>query len=146
MAYYRTATLHPLGQLRQELDRILNDFTRGGRATNTPDSFPAVNMWESGSDLFVEAELPGLKQEDLEVFVSGNELTIKGNRKESEPAEGSVHRRERGTGAFNRNVRLPVEVDSTKVEANLRNGVLGIKLPKAEAAKPRKIKVQLAHN
>ncbi len=98
-------------------------------------------MWEYGDHLYAEAELPGLKSEDLDVSVVGGDLTIRGHRG-SEPQEGtSYHRRERGTGEFTRVLRLPIEVDADKVEATLTNGVLLVKLPKAESAKPKKIKV-----
>jgi HSP20 family protein len=81
--------------------------------------------------------------EELEVYVQGGELTIKGERK-SAGSEGAVyHRQERGLGAFARVLRLPMEVKAEAVKAALKNGVLTITLPKAEAAKPRKIEVQV---
>lgn len=103
--------------------------------------FPALNVWEQGDELYAEAEIPGLKGEDLDITVVGNELTIKGQRQEA-PIDGSVfHRRERGAGAFTRVVRLPAEIDASKVQATLHDGVLTLKLPKAESAKARKIQV-----
>lgn len=148
MAVYRTPGGHPLGQLRHEFDRIFSDLTRyvpASASAAVGRDFPALNVWDSEQELFAEAEVPGLKQEDLEIYVVGNELTLRGNRPASEPAGGTFHRRERGTGKFSRIVRLPVEVDSSRVQANLRNGVLELRLPKAEAAKPRKIEVQIAN-
>lgn len=104
-------------------------------------AFPALNVWEQGDDFYAEAELPGLKSEDLDITVVGNELTLKGQRKE-EPEQGNVsHRRERGVGTFTRVVRLPVDIDASKVQATLHDGVLTLKLPKAESAKARKIQV-----
>jgi HSP20 family protein len=108
----------------------------------TGRGFPAVNVWEDENNLFVEAEVPGLKAEDLDVTVVGDELTIKGERTEDGPAEGAFHRRERGVGSFTRIVRLTSEVDADRVQASLAEGVLLLTLPKAETAKPRKIKVK----
>jgi HSP20 family protein len=139
--------LVPLAQLRDEMDRLVSDFfgtsaaAPARRAWRT-QSFPALNVWEEGDVIYAEAEVPGLKQEDLEISVVGTDLTIHG-RRGGEPREGvSYHRQERGAGEFNRVLRLPDEVDATKVEATLTDGVLLIKLPKAESAKPRKIKVK----
>lgn len=105
-------------------------------------SYPALNIWEEGDQLFAEAELPGMGMDDVELFVVGNELTIKGQRRPLADENASYHRRERGVGEFSRTVTLPVEIDSDKVEASLKNGVLTITLPKAEAARPRKISVR----
>jgi HSP20 family protein len=106
---------------------------------------PALNIWESEGQVHAEAEVPGLRMEDLEILVKGSELTIKGERKASESAGVGYHRRERGTGPFSGTVRLPVEVDVEKVEAQLENGVLTITLPKAASALPRKIAVRGAN-
>jgi HSP20 family protein len=96
--------------------------------------------------VFVEAEVPGLKAENLDITVVGDELTIKGDRPEQLPPEGSFHRRERGVGSFTRIVRLPSEVNADRVEAALNDGVLLLTLPKAEGAKPRKVKVKAESN
>ncbi len=82
-----------------------------------------------------------MKGEDIDISVIGGDLTIRGRRGEGQQEGVAYHRRERGVGDFNRVLRLPVEVDPNKVEAALTDGVLLIKLPKAESAKPKKIKV-----
>jgi HSP20 family protein len=100
-------------------------------------------VWEEKDQFYAEAEVPGFKTDELDISVVGNELTIKGNRQDPSPEKDTTfHRRERGIGTFTRVVRLAVEVDATRVEASLRDGVLLIKLPKSEAARPRKIDVQ----
>jgi HSP20 family protein len=133
-------------QLRNEVDRVMGDFFGGvsaalPRTYSALQAFPAVNVWEADDELFAEAELPGLKSEDLDVTVVGNELTLRGKRS-AEQTEGSqFHRRERGVGEFSRTLRLPYDVDPAAVEATLRDGVLLLKLPKAASARPRKIQV-----
>jgi HSP20 family protein len=100
-----------------------------------------VNVWQSENEVFAEAEIPGVKAEDLDISVVGSELTIKGTRQPAVEQEPAFHRRERGAGSFARVIRLPVDVDPEKVQASLRDGVLTLTLPKAEAAKPRRITV-----
>lgn len=145
MTNRRFSQHNPFGQLRTEVERLFGDFSRqtplAGWVPGT--QYPAVNVWETDQELFVEAEVPGVKESDLEIFVVGEELTIKG-RRSSAPEGTSFHRQERGVGPFTRVVRLPVEVDADKVDARLREGVLEIRLPKAPTARPRKIQVNAA--
>jgi len=143
---------HPLSQLRSELDRVFSDVFNGNLADRPwlqrggggprGQGFPAVNVWEDEANLYAEAELPGLRMEDLELLVQGNELTIKVEGRSREQEGVTYHRRERGSGPFCGLVRLPVEIDVDKVEAELENGVLTVKLPKAASARPRKIQVR----
>jgi HSP20 family protein len=141
----RRNRFEPLHQLREELDKqfpVLWDTLSGGFSQLASRPFPALNVWEENDHFYAEAEVPGFKHDELDISVVGNELTIKGNRQDSSPEkETTFHRRERGMGTFTRVVRLPVEIDPSRVEANLRDGVLLITLPKSEAAKPRKIDV-----
>jgi HSP20 family protein len=102
---------------------------------------PAVNVWEESDALMVEMEIPGVKSEQLDVAVAGGELTVKVDCPDLEQEGTTYHRRERAVGGFTRTVPLPVEVDADRVEAQLRDGVLSIKLPKAASAKPRKINI-----
>ncbi len=143
--FLHRGTRHPLNHLRDEMDRLVTEFfppvARAASVLVNGRSFPPVNVWEEGDYLLAEAELPGLKSENIDIAVVGNELTIKGERPPVENKDETFHRRERGEGAFTRVIHLPVEVDAEKVTAKLENGVLLITLPKAEAAKPRKIQV-----
>lgn len=132
-------------RLGGDFDRLVSGLFRDFPAPvrfEGSGKFPALNAWEEREDIYVEAEVPGLAIENLDIQVKGDEVTIAGERKPS-VGEVTFHRRERGTGSFRRVVRLPVEVNADKVEANLRDGVLTLRLPKAEAAKPRKIEVKL---
>ena len=130
-------------ELRREMDRLLDNFgvSRGRWPYARPTAFPAVNVWDAGDTVCLEAEIPGVDKQDLEIFAVGNELTIKGRR---QPLEGKLtyHRQERGTGEFTRVLTLPVDVNADKVDAVLDNGVLTVHLPKAEAAKRKQIAVK----
>jgi len=123
-------------------ENFLTDFPLWGQAGGT--GFPPLNLWEDAENIYAEAELPGLTMDSVEVFVVGSELTIRGERKGLDEQGVSYHRRERGTGRFERTVMLPTPINADKVEATFKDGVLTVKMPKAEEAKPRKIKVQTA--
>lgn len=137
----------PLHRLRGEMDRLFADafgdfawsdpFGRRG----TPAG-PALNVWEDDRCFHAEAEVPGISMSDIEVVVAGDELTLKGERKAPTAENAAFHRRERSVGAFSRTLRLPVELEADKVEATLRDGVLTITMPKAPAARARRIEVK----
>jgi HSP20 family protein len=138
----------PAVQLRHEMDRLMHELFRSQETPNkrilAGPGFPALNVWEEGDALVAEAEVPGVKSDDLEISVVGADLTIRGRRESESGEQTTYYHRERGTGEFNRVIRLPVEIDADKVEATLVDGVLALKLPKAESAKPKKIKVEVA--
>jgi len=140
----------PIVQLRDEMNRLVGDFFDPLASASPIQSaapargYPALNVWEDGDTVYVEAEVPGLKSEDIDIAVVGNEVTIRGQRGEAAPEGAVYHRQERGVGQFNRVLRLPFEIDADHVEASLKDGVLLVKLPKAESAKPKKIKVEPA--
>jgi HSP20 family protein len=136
------STFGQLNQLQQEMNRL---FDRWGTDGNQPSgaAFPAVNVWEDGDAVLLEMELPGLKLDNLEIYVTGgNQISIEGERKPDLPEKAVIHRQERGYGNFTRLLTLPAPVDPEKVEARLENGILTVKLNKHEAAKPRKITVK----
>jgi len=140
-------TMNPfaaLNELRREMDRLFDGVGHrsDGGLWAPPAAFPALNVWEDGESLYAEAEIPGVSQNEIEVYAVGNELTIKGTRKPREGEDVSYHRRERGTGEFTRVVTLPVGVNQEKVQASLKDGILTITLPKAEDAKAKRITVK----
>ncbi len=133
--------------LWNEMQRFQNEvnqlFNRAGVAQTQAAGFPLLNLWADDDHVYVEAELPGMTQDQLEIYVhDGNQLTISGERKPCEVANATWHRQERGFGKFSRTVTLPVLVETDKVEAKLEQGVLLLKLPKSPAAKPRRINVK----
>lgn len=127
-------------QLQNDMNRLFGRVDGRGWEGGV---FPALNVWEEDEALLVEAELPGLRMEDLEIFVTGNnQLTIKGQRQPCFPEKCTPHRQERSYGAFVRTLTLPFAVDDSRVEAKLENGVLFLHLPKHEKSKPRRIAVK----
>ncbi len=104
----------------------------------------AIDMYDSKDSIIVKADIPGLKKEDIDVTVHGNTLTIKGEKKyEDKNKEGDCLRQERFYGAFQRSIALNSEIDTSKVKAEYKNGVLEIVLPKKEEAKPKQITVNV---
>ena len=130
-----------LSQLRDEVDQLFRGYSEDGPATGV--LYPALNVWEDEANYYAEAELPGFRLADVEVHVRGSELSLSGERKTEEKEDATWHRRERGVGKFHRTLELPLPVEADRVRASLQNGVLTVTLPKAEAAKPRKIQVKL---
>jgi HSP20 family protein len=137
-------TMNPVWRSLHDVQHEVNRmFDRWGHHPFGLGEFPALNVWEADDALHVEAELPGLSMTDLEIFVTGhNQLTLKGERKPPILDKGVAHRQERGFGKFERTLTLPYAVDATAVEARFENGVLKVRLPKHEAAKPRKIEIK----
>ena len=104
---------------------------------------PAVDIFEKGDDLVIRAEVPGVDKDDIDINVENNTLSIRGERtREEEYDENRTYKTERVFGSFVRTFRLPRTVDSSRISANYINGVLELKLPKAEEAKPRRIEIK----
>ena len=104
---------------------------------------PSVDIFETENELVLKADLPEVKTEDIEVRVENQTLTVKGERKfERDESNRGYHRIERGYGVFERSFTVPASVDPEKVAAEYKNGVLTVKLPKKEAAKPRQVKIE----
>ena len=150
-------TTQPWGELdalRHELDRTFRDFWSGrqprhGRVAFLPGQgarqYPLVNLSEDDGHLYLEALAPGVDPKSLDVSVVQNTLTIKGEKPGLDQVTAEAyHRNERAAGRFTRAIDLPVEVDATRVQAEYRNGLLVVTLPKAEAAKPKQIPVTVA--
>ena len=141
--YNLKSTLEELERMRNETARLFDQSTGRPFQAAAAGVFPLVNVTEDKDHYFVRAELPGLKAEELNIAVAGNNLTISGERKI--PSEGDTvnyHRREREAGIFNRIIALPRDVEVDNVEAGLVDGVLTVTIPKAEEAKPKQITVK----
>jgi len=132
-----------MDRLRREMDSIFSAFAEGRGIAPAAGVFPALNMSEDDHNLYVRAELPGVAPENIDITTKQNNLIIKGERKiATEGEKVSYHRKERDAGNFRRIISLPTRVDSDKVTATCKNGVLTVTLPKAEEVKPRQISVK----
>jgi HSP20 family protein len=126
----------------EEMNR-LHDHFFGGRGLVKQPFRVAVDIREEADAFYVDAEVPGVDPQDLKVDVEKSVLTISGERKaEKDEAEGGYRRVERYYGTFSRSFSLPETVDATDIQADLKNGVLTLRLPKKEAPKPRAIPVR----
>ena len=139
--FQRPSIWQEMDQLQREMNRLF-DTTSQGRVFNPP-SYPAVNIWTNDDGQIISAEMPGVHPGDIDIDVTGDALSISGERKPDEVAKNAYyHRRERSYGSFSRTIQLPFMVDTSKVEANFKNGVLMISLPRAEVDKPKKITIK----
>jgi len=132
--------------LQDRLNRTLFEpYSRVASPESVSGWFPLVDIHDDADRVILRAEVPGIAQEDIEVQVESGTLTIRGEKKqEKETDTDGTHRVERFYGSFSRSFVLPATVDAERVSATCKNGVLELMIPKAEAAKPRKIKVQAA--
>jgi HSP20 family protein len=137
-----------VADLRKRMDEIFGEFfgrTPVAMAATEAVWSPLVDVHETKEGFQLQVELPGVKQEDIQVSIVGDTLTLKGERKrETEVKEDNYHRIERSYGTFQRSIVLPSVVDPNRVKATYRDGVLQIQLPKKEEAKPKEIKVETA--
>jgi HSP20 family protein len=141
MAFVSGHPMDGLLRLQRDLERFFDkpvfDLGLSGRGV-----FPSVNVFAQNGDMIVCAEVPGVKPEDVEVVVERGRVTVRGERKAPSDVDGSYHRRERQYGTFSRCIRLPEDVDVEKAEAKYNDGLLTLRIPRSEAAKPRRIEIR----
>lgn len=134
------ATLH---RLQNEMDQLFGGLFNEKTTPFAGIKGPAVNVWEKDDGFVVEAELPGFSINDVDVTVEGAEVVLRGERNFESPAvQATIHKRERWSGKFERRLEFPVEIDASKAEASMRDGVLTLTLPKSPAAAARKINIR----
>jgi HSP20 family protein len=137
--YY--SSLNPwreLNRIQNEMNRIFDDSSWQSRR-----EYPAVNLWSNADKALITAELPGYLKKDVDISLTGDVLRIHGSRKAPECKDNECfHRQERSYGVFDREIQLPFNIDSGKVNASFNNGVLTISLPRAEADKPKTIEIK----
>jgi len=132
-----------LTNIRDEINRLYESPFENGSSDVFNVWAPALDVYEDKDNLVVRAELPGMKKEDIDISLHDNAITISGERKNEKKYEGGrTSREERFFGRFTRSITLPKQVDSSKVKAAYKDGVLTVTLPKAEEAKPRQIQIQ----
>jgi len=138
---------HPFLSLQQEMNNVLNHFSNNFLSPFKEDAwstFPKVNVKESKRDIEITAELPGLDKKDIEISISDNVLTLRGEKRlENETKDENYYRMERSYGSFNRTVSLPSEVFADKTDANFKNGVLTIKVLKKPESEQKTKKIEI---
>lgn len=148
MAITRFDPFRDLAILQDRMNRLFNDAW-----TSRPEDHllsrgtwtPPVDIYEADGQLVLKAELPDMRREDIDVTVENNTLNIRGERKlDSEIKQENFHRIERAYGSFVRSFSLPASVDASQVSAEYKNGVLTVKLPFREEAKPRTVDIRVA--
>jgi HSP20 family protein len=141
MAFERSFGLSPVFGLRREIDRLFDDafVGRGGANWN-----PAVDIEETAKELRLDVELPGIREEDIELEVENGVLSIRGQKtaeRKEEGEEGRYHLVERSYGSFYRSFQLPPAVDEKQIRADFEKGVLRISIPKTALPQPRRIQI-----
>jgi HSP20 family protein len=138
----------PFTQLQRQMNSVFDDFL--GRSSSdlwgggAGEFLPQIDLSETGKEVRVTAELPGLDQKDVEVTVTNNMLTIKGEKKvEKEEEEGDYYHAERSYGYFNRTIVLPEGIDADKAKAKFKNGVLKVTIPKKPEAQSARKRIEL---
>jgi HSP20 family protein len=149
MSITRWEPFRDLISTQERFNQLFNEaFGRafGDLQEVTPRSWaPAVDIYETDENLVLQAELPGISPDDVDIRIEDNTLYLKGERKfEKEVKEGNLHRVERSYGTFTRSFTLPGSINVDKVKAEYKNGILTLTMPKREEAKPKTIKIQAA--
>ena len=139
-----------IGSLRTEMDRLFNTYFENMLASGASESvkYPRVDLQEHDQAFVLVADLPGMKQEDINVTVEDHVLTLQGTREEEQKAQhgqnGSAQYTERSSGTFCRRFTLGAAVDAEKITATYKDGVFEVQMPKTAAAQPKHITVQSA--
>ncbi len=149
MSITRCEPFRDLISTQERFNQLFNEaFGRafGDLQEVTPRTWaPAVDIYETDENLVLQAELPGINPDDVDIRIEDNTLYLKGERKfEKEVKEGNLHRVERSYGTFTRSFTLPGSINVDKVKAEYKNGILTLTMPKREEAKPKTIKIQAA--
>lgn len=137
------------GNVFEELDRMRRQLAQafeGDLSTQRgllgSGVFPQINLTEDAERFYIRAELPGVKSDEIQMQATGKNLSISGERKIAPEQDGvRYHRREREAGNFSRIIAMPTDIDPDRIEARMENGILTIRVPKAEAVKPRQITI-----
>lgn len=140
-------TFRLMDRLRRRMDRVLDDFDQSAESVGlrlAAGNFPRANLHDTGVALVLEADLPGLGDDDVQVTLAADVLTIAGERRLELPEGYGVHRRERLPSRFSRSFALPAKVDPEKTSAVMKDGVLTVTLEKAPEVRPRQISVRVS--
>ncbi len=136
---------HDLTDIQTQMNRLFDNFVGQPTSSGLAERVwaPAADMYETKNEVVITAELPGLSEKDIHLSITGDLLTIQGERQWSGDVQDASHyRRERWFGKFERTFSLPMPVESGQIKATYRDGVLTVKLPKVEEIKPKEIKIE----
>jgi HSP20 family protein len=148
-AFKELAPLTDFERMRREMDRLWDSFFVGRpfpllRREEAAEWLPSLDVSETKTDIVVKAEVPGMDPKDIDISLSNEVLTIRGEKKqEREEKDENYHLVERSYGGFTRSLRLPSEVKTEKISASYKDGVLKIVLPKSEEAKKKEVKIKV---
>ena len=133
-----------IDDLRTAVDQLFGNYTgRPGRMRLYRGVFPSLNITENEDNLCLTAELPGMNPNEIDISATADSITLRGERKESSSSkEVNYHQREREFGTFRRVIDLPIKIDTDKMSASYKNGILTVVLPKAEETKPKQIQIK----
>jgi HSP20 family protein len=150
-SHWRREPFSPINILQHELGRVLEEYIRSGRYPDSegaptdlvPSAWtPAVDVYETAEEVVVLAEIPGVDPASVDLAVTGNVLTLRGGKETSDMPDAVIQLKERRFGPFHRELTLSNEVDLDKAQADAKQGVLKIRIPKRMAAKPRTIPIR----
>lgn len=151
MSIVKWSPVKELEEMRRDMDRLFEDFFTPARRRGwirKPEQsvvVPNIEMFDRTDEIVVKAELPGVTKEDIDLTITKDSLTLRGEiKKEEEVKEENYYACERSYGSFTRAIALPVEVNNEKAKASFKNGVLEIVLPKREEARPKEIKIEVS--
>lgn len=141
-----------MDELRRRMDGLFGELEAGWRGgafepgvvSSFTATWPRINLYDGGKELFLQAEVPGLTDKDIRLSINQDVLTVEGERRVEAPQGYSVHRQERPAVHFARSLTLPAQVEVDQVSASIRNGMLEVTLPKVPEAQPRQITVRPA--
>lgn len=143
MSLVRWDPFQELTSLRDRVNRVFSETMGGEVASPVRNWYPACDIYETENEIVITADLPGMEQDDVKVELTGDVLTLTGERThESEQKKEGYHRVERAYGRFQRSFTLGTQVNSEAITASFDKGVLTVKLPKSESVKPKQIPIQ----
>ena len=148
MSLMRWRPTHDLTGMREEMNRLFDNFFSGlperRKGLLESEWAPSIDVAETDEEIVVTAELPGVKQEEVDITIADDVLILKGEKKEEkEVKEKNYHRIERSYGSFQRSISLPTGTEASKAKATYKDGILSVTIPKAEEAKPKQIKIDV---
>jgi len=144
MAFFSFDPVSGMLELQRELDRVLENPSGFDLGVSGRGVFPAVNIFQEADGYVIRVEVPGVSPDQIHVETQGRSVTIKGKRDVPAPAGAAFHRRERSSGEFSRSLQMPDDIDLVRAEAACKHGILTVRVPKKQEAKPRPISVQAA--